>query len=239
MTVVLFGSIRGAPGVTATTLLTAGCLAHGTVAEADPDGGVLAVRYQLGREPGLTTLAADRSIEPDTWRRHAQSAGGVPVLLGPDAPARAIALWDRAGQHLASLLARSGVDVLVDAGRYRPGPVLESLLPTADLAVVLVRPDAEDLIGLSHRLPDLRAHGTPVGVVLAGRGPYTPADVAQGIDAEFFGTMPEDRRAADMLSQRGGSTRALARTSLARAARSLADAIAARVVPVPAIGRPA
>src|SRR3546814_13554520 len=54
--------------------------------EADLSGGVLAVRYGLGREPGLTSLAAANPTEEGGWLDHAQDAGGVPVLVGPDSP---------------------------------------------------------------------------------------------------------------------------------------------------------
>ena len=58
MKVVALASVRGAPGVTTTSLLLASTFEDAPVVEADLDGGVLAVRYGLGREPGLTTLAA-------------------------------------------------------------------------------------------------------------------------------------------------------------------------------------
>jgi cellulose biosynthesis protein BcsQ len=236
MTLVVVGSVHGAPGATTTTLLLAGCLARGVVVEADLDGGVLAVRYGLAREPGLTTLAAARSVDPRSWLGHAQSAGGAPVLVGPDSPAKAAALWDRAGDHLAGLLAGADADVLVDGGRLRPGGMLGSLLPVCGLVVVVVRPDPEDLVALSHRLPELRGEGTVVGVVVAGRGPYSPGAVADQVGAEVLAELPHDRRAAETLSSRGGSPRALARSPLARAARSLADAVAKRTANVAQVG---
>ena len=81
MTTVALTSVRGAPGVTTTSLLLASVLEGAVLVEADLTGGVVAVRYQLGREPGLTTLAAANPHDTEGWREHAQDAGGVPVLV--------------------------------------------------------------------------------------------------------------------------------------------------------------
>ncbi|MDZ7734467.1 MAG: hypothetical protein U5R31_16590 [Acidimicrobiia bacterium] len=52
MSLIGFCSARGDARVTTTALLTAGAMAgHVLLVEADPSGGVLAVRYGLGREP--------------------------------------------------------------------------------------------------------------------------------------------------------------------------------------------
>jgi cellulose biosynthesis protein BcsQ len=228
MTVLVIGSVRGAPGVTTTALLLAGCLDGGVVAEADLDGGVLAVRYGLGREPGLTTLAAAQAGQPDAWRQHAQNAGGVPVLLGPDMPERASALWSRAGEKLASTLAASDAEVVVDVGRIRPNHGALAVLAVASMTVMLVRPEPEDLVGFVHRLPALRRSSAEVGVVLVGRGSYEARDITGELGVDVIGAVPHDPRGAEMLTTRGGSAHGLARTALARAARSLADAVVGR-----------
>lgn len=227
MTVVAVGSIRGAPGVTSTALLLAGSFEDGAIAEADLDGGVVAVRYRLGREPGLTTLAAAHSLAPEDWREHAQDAGGVPVLVGPDAPDRMDALWSRAGQRIASSLAASTGRVVVDGGRLRPCEATAELLAAASATVLLVRPVPEDLVGLAHRLPSLR-HAAGLALVLVGQGVYSPGDIEAEFGLGVLGNLPADGRAASMLSS-GGSARGLARTRLARAVRTIADGIADRM----------
>lgn len=227
MTVLVVGSVRGAPGVTSAALLLASCLNDGAVAEADIEGGVLAIRYRLGREPGLTTLAAAHAAGAEDWRDHVQDAGGVPVLVGPDAPDRMAALWSRAGRDLVATLAASSGTVVVDAGRLRSGEATSATLTVASLAVVLVRPVPEDLVGLAHRLPALR-RAVDVGLVMVGQGPYSAEDVGAEFGVDVLGVLPEDRRAAAMLTAHGGSSRGLARTPLARAARSVADAMVAR-----------
>jgi hypothetical protein len=227
VSLVLVGSVRGAPGVTTTSLLLAGCLDGAVLAEADLAGGVLAVRYQLGREPGLTTLAAAGPIEPDGWRDHAQSAGGVTVLVGPDAPESSESMWNRAGSRLGAVLIGIDAPVVVDAGRLSDRTPLVS---SAALVVVVVRPIAEHLVGLAHRLSGLRqtALAGEVGVVLVGEGPYRAADVVGPLDIEVLGTLPEDHRAAEVL-RGGGRPSALRRSRLARAILPLAATVTGRL----------
>lgn len=233
MNIVVLGSLRGAPGVTTTALMVAGGLERSVLVEADLAGGVLAVRYGLGREPGLTTLAAAGPVESDGWRAHAQNAGGVAVLVGPDAAESREALWRRAGQRLGAILDASDAFGVADAGRLT-GSV--PLLDVASLLVVLVRPVAEHLVALSHCLPRLRqtTRSGVVGAVLVGNGPYRPSDVAQPLGIDVLGVLPDDRRAADLLIDGGRSAGAVGRSRLARAATGVTAAIAGSLQAHPA-----
>ena len=157
MKVVTLASVRGAPGVTTASLLLASTFADGLVVEADLDGGVLAIRYGLGREPGLTTFAAAGPGDGSGWTAHAQDAGGVPVLVGPDAPSASAALWRTAGDRITrELVASDGVAV----GRRWTSAVTE--------------PDRRRLGPSGHPCPPGRraarsAHSPPIGA--AARGP--------------------------------------------------------------------
>ncbi|MCZ7538099.1 MAG: hypothetical protein M5T61_20645 [Acidimicrobiia bacterium] len=153
MKVVSLASVRGAPGVTTTAILLASTFTDGLLVEADLDGGVLAVRYGLGREPGLTTFAAGGPDADGGWRAHAQDAGGVPVLVGPDAPGASTSMWRTAGERIThKLVAADGV-VVVDAGRLRsPVPIVAA----SDLLAVLANPVADQLVALTHLVPTLR-----------------------------------------------------------------------------------
>lgn len=226
MSVFVIGSLHGAPGVSTTALLLAGCFTSGLLVEADSDGGVLAVRHGLGREPGLRTLAGVRTTVG--WGPHAQTIGGVPVLVGPESPERTAALWAHAGDRITAVLTAPDVngpaDVVVDVGRLRTGWPPPALVKVASRWLVVVQPVAEELVVLSQRLPAWTAAAIPVGVVLAGSGPYTAADVTGEFGVEVLATLPVDRRAASTLTN-GGSRRVLARSGLARAVRSLADTL--------------
>lgn len=218
MRIIALASVRGAPGVTTASLLLAATLPTTAVLEADLDGGVLAVRYGLGREPGLTTLAASGDGTGDGWRAHAQDAGGVPVLVGPDAPSAAASLWRTGGERITrSIVAADGVAV-VDAGRLR-SPV--PLVAAADLLLLLVNPMAEQLVALTHILPAMASTVRgQLGVVVVGEGPYRVADIEDGLGVAVLGVLPEDRGAAEALRS-GGSRSQLSRSRLARAVGAL------------------
>ena len=215
-------SVRGAAGVTTTSLLLASALAQPTVLlEADLAGGVLAVRYGLGREPGLTKLAATPGTGADGWRDHAQDAGGVPVIVGPDSPERARTLWTRAGTRIARALAEGDATCVVDLGRASGDAPLAQEMAAL---VVLVRPVAEHLVTLSQTLPSLRENANRVGVVLVGDGDYRPDDVGESLAIEVLGALPTDQRTAEAMSGRGRSTN-IGRSALYRSVKSLATAI--------------
>lgn len=224
MKIVSLASVRGAPGVTTTALLLASTFTDGVVVEADLDGGVLAVRYGLGREPGLTTFAASA---PEGWRAHAQDAGGVPVLVGPDAPGASASLWRTAGERITQKLVAADGIAVVDAGRLRsPVPIVSA----SDLVVVLVCPIAEQLVGLSHLLPTLRqAIRGQVTAVLVGEGPYNAAEVERSLAVAVVGELPDDRDAAEAF-RNGGSRARLSRSRLARSVSALGAQVSGTLV---------
>lgn len=222
MKLVTLASVRGAPGVSATSLLLASTFDDAPVVEADLDGGVLAIRYGLGREPGLTTLAA-AGPDGDEWRAHAQEAGGVPVLVGPDAPSASAALWRTAGDRITQKLVASDGLAVVDAGRLRsPSPIVAA----SDLLAILVHPIAEQLVALTHLLPRLPPSlDGRIGVLFVGDGPYRSADVERSIGLAVLGELPDDRDAAEALRNGGGSRTRLSRSRLARSVAALGSHI--------------
>jgi hypothetical protein len=222
VTVVALGSVRGAPGVTTAALLLASCL-DGTLVEADPAGGVLAVRYCLAREPGLTTLAAASGRGPARLADHAQDAGGLPVLVGPDSPEASEALWRTAGDTLARTIADAPGRVVVDAGRLqRPAAIVRR----ADLVVLVARPVAEHLVGAMHTVGSLRvAVDGEVAIVLAGDGPYRTDDLEPAAGCRVLAHLPRDPVAADHLRDGRRSRARIAQSRLARAVVGLAEQI--------------
>ena len=232
MTVWVFGSAHGSPGATTTALAVAGCLPAAVLVEADADGGVLAVRYGLGRDPGVATLAGVRgALSPEVLRAHAQRLpGGLLVLAGPESPSRAEMLWSTAGDRLAGALAEvADTDVVADAGRITSrSPSVRELVRRASAVVLVVRPVAAELVVAAHALHDLREHQPSVGLVLVGDGPYAAADVSASLDCDVLGVVADDRRSAEALAHGGGSSRHLARSPLARSAKRLAEVLVAR-----------
>jgi MinD-like ATPase involved in chromosome partitioning or flagellar assembly len=234
MRTVALCSARGAPGVTTTALLLAARLEGAALVEADLAGGVVAVRYGLGREPGLVTLAASNPTRPDGWLDHAQDAGGVAVLVGPDSGEAAEALWRSAGERIASVLARSDGWAVVDGGGVWRRP---ALVDSADMVVLVVRPVAEQVVSAAHALGTLRrsARGE-LAVVLVGDGPYRAGDVADALGCKILAHLPDDPATAEHLRDGGASSKAVGRSRLARSIVALGDIIEARWAAVPTVG---
>jgi MinD-like ATPase involved in chromosome partitioning or flagellar assembly len=223
MTVVAVASVRGAPGVTTTALLLASCLDGALLVEADLSGGVLAVRYGLGREPGLTTLAAASTREPARLLDHAQDAGGVPVLVGPDAAEASEALWRTAGEALVTTIQDAARWAVIDAGRLQR---LTSIVQRAALVLLVVRPVAEQLVGATHAVASLRRSiDGNVAVVLVGEGPYRASDVEPTLGCRLVAHLPTDPVTAEHLRDGGGTLARIARSRLGRAVTALAERV--------------
>ena len=230
MSLIVFGAARSAPGVTTLALATASWLDRAILVEGDPDGGVLAVRYGLGREPGLVTFTAARAAAPDSLLEHAQRLpGGLPVVVAPETAEKSGRLWRLAGAQLSDALAALENHVaVVDAGRLSPSSPALHLVAKASLVLLVARPSAEELIAADDRLTHLAATGGRVGLVLIGERPYAPGDVATELGCEVFGVIADDRRAAKALAG-GGGRRAVLGSALMRSARALAGTIAERL----------
>ena len=224
MTVIVVGSARGAPGATTTALAVAGWLDDAVLVEADPDGGVLAIRYGLGREPGLVTLAAARGT--GGLLDHAQHLpGGTPVVAAPESASRTAHLWRLGGPGIVEAISAADHPVVVDAGRLGPSSPALALVDTATSVGVVCRPIAEQLIAAADTVQRLASGDGQVGLVLIGERPYTAADVTSQLHCPVLGVIDHDARAAAAMHN-GHSGRALRRSVLLRSARSLADTLA-------------
>lgn len=228
---VVLGAAKSSPGTTTAVLAIAGCLRDRVVIEGDPDGGVIATRFGLAREPNLASLATSaRAHLPDVAEHTQILPGGVPVVVGLNSADRAVGLWRTAGLALSSVLAGAGDTLcLLDAGRLSPtSPVLPALKPAA-LTVVVARPTADELLPLSQRLPAIQEVTDRCALLLVGDKPYRPAEVAQQLGVEILGVIAHDPRAAAALAGTAGNARALRRSALARSARDVAAALLARL----------
>jgi MinD-like ATPase involved in chromosome partitioning or flagellar assembly len=229
VTVVALGSIKGAPGVSTTVLALASVwpTAHAViVAEADPDGGVLAARQRVDPEPGMVSLAAAVRSGDGALTAHAHVIGaGVRAVVAPAAAEQVCAALSVSGERLASALARSGDDVLVDCGRVTATSPAIAICRNADLLLLMMRPRLDEVMVARHRVTALRRVGLEPALLLVRDGPYLRDEVASAVDAPVIGEIPLDRRAAQALDDRSGKAPP-ARSSLLRAARHLAQALA-------------
>ncbi|MDQ2727557.1 MAG: hypothetical protein M3Y91_06785 [Actinomycetota bacterium] len=241
MALVAFGSNRS-PGLTTAVLALAAAWPaprRAIVAELDPDGGTIAGRQVLPHDPGLISLAAAGSHGLSAELVGAgvqQLANGTLALLAPPGPDRVTASLDALG---AAALGRTlgglpGLDVLADCGRVdRRSPAL-GCVREADAAIFMVRSSVEDVVGLQHRLQTLELETSMCGIVVVGRGPYPPGEIAEAFAIRVIGVIDDDPRGAEALGTGGRPERC----RLLRSAETLAREIL-RVLPGPAPVDPA
>lgn len=226
MTVICFASVRGAPGTTTTALAVASWLEDSVLVEADPDGGVLALRYGLGREPGLTTLAASQVLDAQGLRAHAQALpGGTPAVVAPESSTQVTHVWRAAGTRLGPLLASSDSGhVIVDVGRVGASSPALPFVGAADIVVLVCRPVADEVIPAAERALALGREKPRVGIVLVGDRPYGPPDIEAQLGVTVFGVVADDPKGALALAG-GRAGRSLGRSPLMRTSRALATAL--------------
>lgn len=235
MALVCVTSAHGAPGVTTLALLAAGRWPRPTaVVEADPSGGVLAVRYGLGRSPGLADLAAGVDTHASVsalWSSAQSLPGGLRVVAAPDSGEITAGILDDVAGPLARWLCRLGdVDVIVDCGRSIPGSPTAALMAAADAVLVVTRTTPDQLYPAAHRVHSLatQADTGTVGVVLVGDGPHGAGEVADHLKVEVLGVVAEDPRTARAFAG-GGAGRASRRAPLVRSVNVLVERLAGRL----------
>jgi hypothetical protein len=251
MAYVAFASAKASPGVTTTITALAATWPRDCdllVAELDPAGGDLGVRFDLATEPGLVTLAAAgrRQLDRPTFAGHTQplpfagrpgtdddAEGAVRrVLVGPVAADQAGAALAALRGGLPGVLSSLDADVLVDCGRLDPGSAVHDVVTEADLLVVVARPVVAEVHHLAARLSGLRPKA--LSLLLIGDRPYSVAEVADAVGANPLGVLPVDDRAAAALTVgRSDGARVLRRSRLLRDARAVAEGLAGWLPPLP------
>ena len=242
MSLIVFGSQKGSPGASLAALAVAGAWPQRegrrtVLLEADPDGGVLAVRYGLGREPGLLSLAASARhgvTRGDLWTHTQQIPGGLPVIVAPDRPDQATAALNTAGATLGPWLANlPDVDVIADVGRLGPSSPALTFTTAADIVLMVARPTSEQLMPAAERVKALRLHNESTGWCLIGSKPHSPEEIEKVYEVPVVGVIADDTRGATAL-EHGGSPKRLRRSALVRSARELARSIDTWLHPDPA-----
>jgi len=200
------------------------------VAELDPDGGTTAARQVVPHDPGLISLAADgaHGMSPELVAASIQQlANGTLALLAPPGPDRAVASLEALeAAGLPGVLGHlPGLDVLADCGRLDGRSPALPYLRGADAVVLVIRSGVEDVIGLKHRLQTLDLGPRPCGVVIVGRRPYQPGEVAEAFSLPVVGVLDDDARAATTVGTGGLPDRSRLLRSAEIVARELVRAI--------------
>lgn len=239
MTLTVFASKKGSPGATLAALSVAAALptAPGRrklFVEADADGGVIAIRYQLGREPGLMSLAAAGRHginRGDLWEHTQQIPGGLAVVVGPDRPEQATAALQTSGATLGPWLqSLPDVDVIADVGRLSPSSPAMAFASAADLVLMVARPTAEQIQPAAAQLQQISQRTPNVGWCLIGSKPYSPEEIEAVHGFSVVGTIADDPRGAKALETGAHPSRAR-RSALVRSATTFAASLASWLHP--------
>ena len=230
-TIALVGS-----GVTTTGLVLAAMSPSDRAvvfAECDPSGGDLAAWAELRETPGWSTAVASGDRSWRGLRSHLQQLpSGLNVLLAPTLAGQADVVVREAAHRFGSMLrSLSEVTVIADCGRMDAEPPVWT--EAADLVLLVVR-QAPSSAGATvarvdrarEALSVLATRRVRVATLLIGVRPYPPGQLAEVLGGDVFGVLPEDPVGAGLASGAWTVGRGAGRSTLARAARPLAAALA-------------
>lgn len=244
----VLASGKAAPGVTTSTWALALSWPRPLlVADCDRAGGDMAAGLLAGR------IRADRGLLSwSTAARRGVPALGAAALLSehavqvPEQPrlwllpgfttatqgaSFAADAWERLALALEQSSASIGRDTLVDAGRLVGDRGCWPVLQAADRVLLAVRRSVRSVHAAQDAAQRLRQELGDLAKVTAlviGDGRYAATEVAKALQLPLAGTLPEDRAAAQALSD-GAPTnwKTLQRSALLRAASSFAGKLSA------------
>lgn len=215
MAIIALTTAAGAPGCTTTALGLALTAAGPTLlVEADPAGSAVSsgwFRGTVDHAHGLLNLAIDTGdgVAAGILRESVvvDEAAERRILLGLADPAQAATIEPWWGQIGAALheLDTAGYTVIVDLGRahHRHAP---TLVEHADLVLVVCRATLSSAVRSQPLVAEIdaglavRGLSDRLGLAVIGHADYAPAEVARALGAPLALRLPEDARAARVLS---------------------------------------
>lgn len=221
MAVLALTSAKGSPGTTTTALaLTLLWPRPVVLVEADVVGGssLLAGYLRGAISPharsllGLASAHRQGRLAEQLWHHTVplDQAGDrhlVPTIADPVQAPSLAPVWAPLGTALSSL-ERSGVDVIVDAGRLGTVHGPDALLQAADLVLLTTRTQLPSVAAarlrvdqLREQRPDAGGDRDGLGLLLVGEGrPYTGKEVAEAVGLPIGASIAWDPAAAEVIS---------------------------------------
>jgi len=230
----------GAPGVTTTALAIALTWPRSViVAECDPAGGdilaglfaghmpaprgLIGAAFEAARGPAAVTAELNKQLAPldDSGRRR--------FLAGITDPRQATSLapvWP----VIAAALSGQDADVIADCGRLDAGvgqPL--SVLSDATAVVMVMRPTLRQVAAARPRvemLAQFLGGSDRLAVLLVGDHGLKSGEIRGSLGIKMIGTVPDDPRTAEVLSDGVGRRTNLDRQPLLRGAKNAGKALA-------------
>jgi hypothetical protein len=210
-------------------------------AECDPSGGDLTGWARLYATPSWRSAVAAGDRSWSGLQSHLQQLpSGLSVMVSPSRAAEARIVVREAESRFAPMLAAmSDVAVVADCGRVVDAA--PAWTRSAQFVVLLVRQAGTSAAATVARVDRavetaglLQQIDGRVGLVVVGARPYRPEQIAEMVDCDLVGVLPEDPAGAGLVAGAWTVGRGVSRSPLARAARP----IAARIVEALAGGLP-
>ena len=205
------------------------------LAECDPAGGVIGLRFGMAERPSLATFASDtrRGATESSVAANIQTLHGMQCLLGPADPRVARRATQAAAPNVAQLHRSSVEPWICDLGRVGEDSAVLELARSADLVLVATRTSVAEVQALVYGVGLLRAQGCELGLVCIGEKPNPPREVAELTDMPLYCVLPEDAGMAAALAGGQFNQRQLRKSSLWRSIVHLAGEVETKIGHLP------
>jgi MinD-like ATPase involved in chromosome partitioning or flagellar assembly len=238
VSLVALASAKGAPGVTSLALLLATSFMQRPVilVEADEAGSALAARFRLDPDAGISTLYR-RPFDSAALTNAVQSIdlGGsiapVQVVTSVSSEGRR----ERLAEYWAEFARFAANDdeclYIVDCGRIATDSPVRTVLQSATAGIVVTKPNVEDVYHAEMLAQRLSGAGN-LHAVVVGAGAYRVSDVAEVLSVPVLAGLPEDGKAAAVLSGLDAAGEKFSKLPMVKAVSKLTTAIDAQLASV-------
>lgn len=197
------------------------------LAECDPNGGVIGLRFGMAERPSLATFASDtrRGASESGVAANVQLLHGMQCLLGPADPRVARRAVQSAAPNIVQLHRSTPRPWICDLGRIAENSAVLELARSADLVLVVTRTSVAEVQALVFGVGLLRSQGCELGLVCIGDSPNPPREVAELTDVPLFGVLPDEASIAAAFGGGRFNERQLRKSTMWRAVLHLGDEI--------------
>jgi len=230
-------SAKGAPGVTTSALALALSWPRPVIlAELDPAGGDVLAGYGRGEMSagGLADLALAarrggpaRHLDSQLLRLDPEGRGRLLPGLADPAGARNVD-WDRLAAALVAV-EDGAIHVVADCGRLRAEHFPDAVVHRAAAVVLVTGSTLRAVRSATQAIAELRerdACSGMLGALVIGPGkPYGEREISEALGVPVVGSLPQDEKAAVVLSDGAPASRLFAQSALLRAARTIANGL--------------